>query len=398
MMNKIELLSPAGSMDRLKIALLYGADAVYIGGRDYSLRANAKNFSIDEIREACQYAHKLGKKVYVAVNIIFHNEDTIGLVDYLKELEACQVDAIVVADPLVINLVHENNINIAIHVSTQYSVVNYEAAMFFKNLGVERIVLGRETSREEIKEIIDKTGLDIEIFIHGAMCSSYSGRCVLSNYFTNRDANRGGCAQICRWNFDLERDNEKILNKTRFTMCCKDLCMLKYLGDIIDIGVCSLKVEGRMRSVYYVATVINTYRKAIDAYYNGTLTEEKYREYYKVLGRVANRDNVAQFYDKMPGVDEQYFGEREEVSNQDYLGIVEEYNDGYVSIREKNFFRPGDEVEIISPNRETFSFIVPKIYDKDMNELECARHPEEIIKFKLDCVVDKYDMIRIKVK
>lgn len=153
-MNKIELLSPAGSMDRLKIALLYGADAVYIGGRDYSLRANAKNFSIDEIREACQYAHKLGKKVYVAVNIIFHNEDTIGLVDYLKELEACQVDAIVVADPLVINLVHENNINIAIHVSTQYSVVNYEAVMFFKNLGVERIVLGRETSREEIKEII----------------------------------------------------------------------------------------------------------------------------------------------------------------------------------------------------------------------------------------------------
>ena len=397
-MNKIELLSPAGSMDRLKIALLYGADAVYIGGRDYSLRANAKNFSIDEIREACQYAHKLGKKVYVAVNIIFHNEDTIGLVDYLKELEACQVDAIVVADPLVINLVHENNINIAIHVSTQYSVVNYEAVMFFKNLGVERIVLGRETSREEIKEIIDKTGLDIEIFIHGAMCSSYSGRCVLSNYFTNRDANRGGCAQICRWNFDLERDNEKILNKTRFTMCCKDLCMLKYLGDIIDIGVCSLKVEGRMRSVYYVATVINTYRKAIDDYYNGTLTEEKYRDYYKVLGRVANRDNVAQFYDKMPGVDEQYFGEREEVSNQDYLGIVEEYKDGFVSIREKNFFRPGDEVEIISPNRETFSFIVPKIYDKDMNELECARHPEEIIKFKLDYMVDKYDMMRIKVK
>lgn len=397
-MNKIELLSPAGSMDRLKIALLYGADAVYIGGRDYSLRANAKNFSIDEIREACEYAHKLGKKVYVAVNIIFHNEDTVGLIDYLKELEDCQVDAIVVADPLVINLVHENNINIPIHVSTQYSVVNYEAAMFFKNIGVERIVLGRETSRCEIKEIIDKTGLDIEIFIHGAMCSSYSGRCVLSNYFTNRDANRGGCAQICRWNFDLERDDEKILNKTRFTMCCKDLCMLKYLSDIIDIGVCSLKVEGRMRSVYYVATVINTYRKAIDDYYNGTLTEEKYREYYKVLGRVANRDNVAQFYDKMPGVDEQYFGEREEVSNQDYLGIVEEYNDGYVSIREKNFFRPGDEVEIISPNRETFNFIVPKIYDKDMNELECARHPEEIIKFKLDYMVDKYDMMRIKVK
>lgn len=397
-MNKIELLAPAGNLEKLKFAYLYGADACYIGGRDFSLRANAKNFSVEEINEACSYAHNLGKRVYVTVNIVFHNEDINGIIDYLKELAKAKVDAIIVSDPLVIDVVKENNIDLEIHISTQASTLNYEAVDFWKKEGASRVVLARELSKDEIKEIIDRTGMEIECFVHGAMCSSYSGRCVLSNYFTNRDANRGGCAQICRWNFDLERDNEKILNKTRFTMCCKDLCMLKYLGDIIDIGVCSLKVEGRMRSVYYVATVINTYRKAIDDYYNGTLTEEKYRDYYKVLGRVANRDNVAQFYDKMPGVDEQYFGEREEVSNQDYLGIVEEYNDGYVSIREKNFFRPGDEVEIISPNRETFSFIVPKIYDKDMNELECARHPEEIIKFKLDCIVDKYDMMRIKVK
>ena len=274
-MKKVELLSPAGSIERLKIALLYGADAVYIGGRDYSLRANAKNFSLDEINEACEYAHKLNKRVYVTVNIVFHNEDIEGLVDYLKELEKCQVDAVIISDPLVINIIHENKIKIPIHISTQYSSVNYEVVNFWKKLGVERVVLGRETSKEEIKEIIDRTGMDIEIFIHGAMCASYSGRCVLSNYLTNRDANRGGCAQICRWNFEMDVDGEIVPSNTKFTMCSKDLCMLEVIPDIINIGVCSLKVEGRMRSIYYIATVINTYRRAIDDYYNGMLDDKK---------------------------------------------------------------------------------------------------------------------------
>lgn len=397
-MKKVELLSPAGSIERLKIALLYGADAVYIGGRDYSLRANAKNFSLDEIKEACEYAHKLNKRVYVTVNIVFHNEDIKGLVDYLKELEKCQVDAVIISDPLVINIIHENKIKIPIHISTQYSSVNYEVVNFWKKLGVERVVLGRETSKEEIKEIIDRTGMDIEIFIHGAMCASYSGRCVLSNYLTNRDANRGGCAQICRWNFDLEKDGDVIPSDTKFTMCSKDLCMLEVIPDIIDIGVCSLKVEGRMRSIYYIATVINTYRRAIDDYYNGMLDDKKIKKYLKVLNRVANRDNAVQFFDKFPTEEEQYFGEREEVSNQDYLGIVDDYDGEYVSLITKNFFKPGDEVEIISPDRETFSFVVPEIYDNELNILDCARHPEEIIKFKLDKDVSKYDMMRIKIK
>lgn len=397
-MKKVELLSPAGSIERLKIALLYGADAVYIGGRDYSLRANAKNFSLDEIKEACEYAHKLNKRVYVTVNIVFHNEDIKGLVDYLKELEKCQVDAVIISDPLVINIIHENKIKIPIHISTQYSSVNYEVVNFWKKLGVERVVLGRETSKEEIKEIIDRTGMDIEIFIHGAMCASYSGRCVLSNYLTNRDANRGGCAQICRWNFDLEKDGKTVPSDTKFTMCSKDLCMLEVIPDVIDIGVCSLKVEGRMRSIYYIATVINTYRRAIDDYYNGMLDDKKIKKYLKVLNRVANRDNAVQFFDKFPTEEEQYFGEREEVSNQDYLGIVDDYDGEYVSLITKNFFKPGDEVEIISPDRETFSFVVPEIYDNELNILDCARHPEEIIKFKLDKDVSKYDMMRIKIK
>ena len=227
-MNKIELLAPAGNLEKLKFAYLYGADACYIGGRDFSLRANAKNFSIEEINEACSYAHNLGKRVYVTVNIVFHNEDINGIIDYLKELAKAKVDAIIVSDPLVIDVVKENNIDLEIHISTQASTLNYEAVDFWKKEGVSRVVLARELSKDEIKEIIDRTGMEIECFVHGAMCSSYSGRCVLSNYFTNRDANRGGCAQICRWEMPLfDKDNNEIKSDTLFTASSKDLMMAR---------------------------------------------------------------------------------------------------------------------------------------------------------------------------
>lgn len=397
-MGKIELLSPAGSLEKLKIALLYGADAVYFGGRNYSLRANAKNLDLSEIKEACDYAHRLHKKVYITVNIVFHNEDSYGLVEYLTELEKCGVDAIIVSDPQVINLVHANKINIPIHISTQYSIVNYEAVNFFKKFGVERVVLGREASKEEIQEIIDRCGVEVETFVHGAMCSSYSGRCVLSNYFTNRDANRGGCSQICRWDFSLYANGEQVDSDTKFTMCSKDLCLLSYLPDMISIGISSLKVEGRMRSIYYIATVINTYRRAIDDYYAGILNDEKIEYYLKVLRRVANRDSAPQFFNGAPGMEEQYFLGREENSNQDYLGIVNSYDGEFVTLTQKNYFKPGDVVEFISPTRETFSYVIPQIYDTDGNMLECARHPEQIIRFKMDREVCPYDMMRIKIK
>lgn len=395
-MKKVELLSPAGNFERLKIALLYGADAVYFGGRNYSLRANAKNFSLSEIKEACEYAHSLNKKVYVTVNIVFHDEDTEGLVDYLKELEQCGVDAIIVSDPTVISLVKEHQINLPIHISTQYSSLNTETVKFFKELGAERVVLGREASKEEIKEIIDETGIEIETFVHGAMCASYSGRCVLSNYFTNRDANRGGCSQICRWTFDMYEDNRLIDSPIKFTMSSKDLRMLECLPDMIDLGISSLKVEGRMRSIYYIATVISTYRHAIDECYQDALTTEKIAYYKKVLNRVANRDSAPQFFNKFPGVEEQYFSGREEVTNQDYLAIVDDYDGEYVYLTVKNYFKLGDEVEFISPTNETFSYVVPEIYDLEGNILECARHPEEKIKFKLDKTVNQYDMMRIR--
>lgn len=398
-MKKIELLAPAGNLEKLKFAFMYGADACYIGGRNFSLRANAKNFSIDEIREATLYAHSLNKKIYVTVNIVFHNEDLDGLCEYLRELSDIKVDAIIVSDPFIIDIINENNIDLKVHISTQASTLNVETVRFWKSLGVERVVLAREASHEDIRDIIEKTGMEIEIFVHGAMCSSYSGRCVLSNYFTNRDANRGGCAQICRWETNLyDSKLNMVKDTTLFTCSSKDLMMATCIPDIIESGITSLKVEGRMRSNYYVATVINTYRNMIDDYYDNKLSKDRLDRYIKILERVANREAVVQFWDKVPSLDEQYYLGRNEISNQDFLGIVTDYDEDtkMVTITERNYFETGDEVEIFGPNIETFSFFVPDIYDVDGNKVNVARHPEEILRFKLDKKVYKNDIIRVK--
>ncbi len=399
-MNKVELLAPAGDFERLKIAYLYGADAVYIGGKDYSLRANATNFSLDEIKKASEYAHKIDKKLYVTVNIVFHNENYRGLVDYLKKLAEYKIDAIISSDPSIIDIIKDNNIDLNIHISTQMSSANYESALFWKKEGASRLVLARECSRQDIKEIIEKAGIEVECFLHGAMCSAYSGRCVLSNYFTNRDANRGGCAQICRWCFDLASQDKVIENDTKFTMSTKDLSMIKNLKDMIDIGVTSLKVEGRMRSNYYIATVISTYREAIDNYYNNTLTLELIEYYSNILNRVANRESTPQFYNEPDSIKDQYFLGRQEVSNQDFLGIILSYDKKKkeVTLTQRNYFKPGDKVEIFGPNIKTFSFTIPKtIYNEKGEIVEVANHPKEIIKFKLDKEVYKDDIMRLKV-
>ena len=398
-MNKVELLAPAGSMEKLKVALLYGADAVYIGGKDYSLRANATNFKLSEIKEAVKYAHQLKKKVYVTVNIVFHNENFDNLINYLKSLELVGVDAIIASDPSIIDIINKNKINLDIHLSTQMSTANYEAVKFWKNEGIKRIVLARECSSEDIKAIIDKTGIEVECFLHGAMCSAYSGRCVLSNYFTNRDANRGGCAQICRWVFDLNDGTNDINSDTKFTMCSKDLSMINCLKEMIDIGISSLKVEGRMRSNYYIATVISTYREAIDLYYKKELTEELIEYYSKILNRVANRESTDQFFKSKPSLKDQYFIGRAEYSNQDFLGIVLDYDKktNIVTLTQRNYFKPGDVVEIFGPSIKTFSFTIPDIYNEEGDKIEVANHPKEIIKFKLNRPVYKNDIMRIKV-
>ncbi|MBR1679995.1 MAG: U32 family peptidase [Bacilli bacterium] len=387
----IELLAPAGDIEKLKFALLYGADAVYIGGQNFSLRANAKNFSLEDIKEAVEFAHSLNKRVYVTVNIVFHDEDLSGLEQYLKELSLIKVDAIIVSDFYVIKLIEDKKIPLEVHVSTQASTLNSAAAKFYQKHGVKRIVLAREASKENIQKIKEKTGLDLECFVHGAMCTSISGRCVLSNSLTNRDANRGGCAQICRWTFQSE-------NKPVFSMTSKDLNMVAHIESMIDIGVNSFKVEGRMRGIYYIATVIISYRKMIDKVLNHTLTIEDQQHYLKVLNRVANRESKDQFYKNFPDETDQYFLGREEVSNQDFLGLVLDYDEEHkiALIEQRNYFKVGDIVEFFGPNLEVSEYQIQEIQDEKGTKIEVANHPNMIVRLPIGFKVQKYDMMRIK--
>ncbi len=392
-MKKIELLAPAGDLERLKVTLLYGADAVYIGGMRFGLRANATNFSIDEIKEACTFAHQLGKKVYITVNIVFHNEDTKDIYHYLEEIVEAGVDGIIVSDPFIISYIHEHFPKVEIHVSTQNSTCNYETVEFFKKQGVKRVVTARELSREEIQEIIEKTGMDIEIFIHGAMCTFYSGRCVLSNYLTNRDSNRGGCSQVCRFAFSVDGQDEK------FTMATKDLNMARYIQDAIRIGVRSLKIEGRMRSLYYLATVVSCYRKLIDSIYDHTLTEEKLTYLEKVLGRVANRETSSHYFTKLADEKDQYYTGRQELSNQDFLALITNYDkkSGKITMLERNYFSVGDEVEIFTPSGKIYSFIVDNLQNHNGESISVARHPDETLYMYFKGNIVPYSMMRKKV-
>ncbi|MDD2435463.1 MAG: U32 family peptidase [Bacilli bacterium] len=401
-MNKIikkpELLAPAGDIERLKIALLYGADAVYIGGSMFGLRANAINFSIDEIKESVTFAHDLGKKVYVTVNIILHNEEIDLLVDYLKELDRIGVDAIIISDPTVLSLAKKHT-NLEIHISTQQSTLNYEAMQFWKSEGATRVVMGREVTKDELIEIKNKVDIEIECFIHGAMCASYSGRCVLSNFLTNRDSNRGGCSQICRWDFDLLDEHQKPLRgEKEFTFCTKDLSMLKYIPDMIDIGISSLKIEGRMRSIYYIATIVDTYRRVIDEYCNDPVNYSYNEKYEKILRNCANRDSVPQFFNNIYDCRCQYYNGREEVSNQDFLGIVLAYdkNTKLATIEQRNYFKVGDEIEIFGPNMNIIDLIINNIWDENNQEIDIVRHPRQRVKIKIEDEVYPNNLIRVK--
>jgi len=397
-MKKIELLAPAGNLEKVKWAFMYGADAVYLGGRDYSLRANAENLSVEEIKEACDYAHNLGKKVYVTTNIVFHNEDFNGLEDYLKGLYNAKVDAVIVSDPSVISLIKEVVPNLEIHISTQQNTLNYEVCNFWSEEGAKRVVLGRECSKEDMMSILKNSNIDIEVFIQGAMCVSYSGRCVLSNYFTNRDSNRGGCSQICRWNFDLyDEYKNKISSDEDFAITVKDLTLIPYIGELIDMGISSLKIEGRMRSVYYIATVLHVYRKVIDEYYKNGKVENIDKYNYEIF-RCANRDSVPQFYLGKPGVEEQYYSGREEVSNKDFLGIVLDYDDENkeIILEQRNYFKIGDEMTIFGPNIDDFDLKVEYIKDENNAYIDVARHPKQIVRIPCDTKVYKNDIIRVK--
>ena len=389
---KYELLLPAGDLDRLKIACKYGADAVYIGGYNYSLRANANNFSLDEIEEGVEFAHSLGKKVFVTVNMIFHNEDLDGLDKYLKDLSDIGIDSYIVSDFAVIEAIKRLNIKTPFFISTQKSITNKEAVKFYKSLGAYRVVLARECTREDIIDIKENTDVEVEVFIHGAMCTSYSGRCVMSNYVTLRDSNRGGCSQVCRFSFDCGEEDE-------YAFSSKDLNMIDYLPDMMKLGIESYKIEGRMKSLYYIATVANAYRTIMDKVIDNTLTQDDMDYYKKVLNRVSNRENIPQFYGEEISEKAQYYTGRQEVSNQDFLAFVKSYDSKKeeITVEQRNKFSVGDEVEVFGPNTSVKSFKIEYILNEDNEYVESSNHAQEIVKINIPFEVHEGDIIRVKI-
>ena len=352
-MKKPELLAPAGDLERLKIALLYGADAVYLGGNMFNLRANANNLTEEELKEGVEFAHKLNKKIYITVNISMHNKELVKIKEYLITLDKLNVDAIIITDPAIIPIAKKYT-NLTLHLSTQTSSLNKEAIEFWKNEGVERVVLARECTKEDIEDIKKNVDIELEVFIHGAMCASYSGRCVLSNFLTGRDANRGGCSQICRWDFDLYEGDNHLEGDKPFTFCTKDLSMAGFIPDLIKTGADSFKIEGRMRSAYYIATIVRTYRKIIDEYCQNPENYTYNVKYEQTLRRVANRDSITQFFNGDYSKDVQYYNGREEKTNQDFIGTVLDYDDEtkLAKVEQRNYFKKGDKIEVFGPNDE----------------------------------------------
>jgi Collagenase and related proteases len=400
--KKPELLAPAGNLEKLKIAVMYGADAVFIGGQEYGLRSNADNFSIEEIKEGVQFANQYGAKIYVTTNIYAHNENIPGLDQYLKALEDAGVAGVIVADPLIIETCRKVAPKLEVHLSTQQSLSNWKAVQFWKEEGLERVVLARETSAEEIREIKEKVDIEIETFIHGAMCIAYSGRCTLSNHMTARDSNRGGCCQSCRWDYDLYeyyKGKEVPMfdeQDSPFAMSAKDLKLVESIPKMIEMGIDSLKIEGRMKSIHYVATVVSVYRKVIDAYCADPDHFVMKQEWLEELDKCANRETAPAFFEGVPGYQEQLFGTHSKKTAYDFVGLVLDWNPEtkMVTLQQRNHFRPGDEVEFFGTQIDNFRIVIDKIWDEDGNELDAARHPLQIIRFKCEHPLYPYNMMR----
>lgn len=414
--RKPELLIPASSLEVLKVAVLYGADAVYIGGEMYGLRAKAKNFSREDMAEGIRFAHAHGKKVYVTANITAHNRDLSGVAEYFRELSCLDVaedgtpirpDALIISDPGVFELAKEYAPEIDKHISTQANNVNYGTYLFWQRMGATRVVSARELSMAEIKEIREHIPeeLEIETFIHGAMCISYSGRCLLSNYFTGRDANLGACTHPCRWKYYLMEENRPgeylpVFENDRGTYIfnSKDLCMIEYIPEIVDAGINSLKVEGRMKTALYVAAVARTYRKAIDDFFE---SPEKYQEnlpyYREEIAKCTYRQFTTGFFFDKPKSDAQIYDNNVYVKEYTYLGIVNQVTEeGYAVIEQRNKFAVGDTLEVMKKNGENVSATVLSLKDEEGNEMESCPHPQQKIYVKLSEVPEAFDLLRQK--
>lgn len=387
-----ELLAPAGDLEKLKYALIYGADAVFIGGQEFSLRARASNFTIPMIKEAVKFAHSLGKKVYITTNIIPHNHDFKNLKNYLLKLEKAGVDAIICASYSIIQTAKKYT-NLELHLSTQQSSLNSNTILFWKNLGIKRIVLGRELDIKAIKSL-NRHNLDIEVFIHGGMCMSYSGRCSLSNTFTLRDANRGGCAHSCRWNYKLYNNKNKKLSDNTVSLSAKDLSAVNGLKDLLDIQVSSLKIEGRMKSLHYIATICKTYRKMIDEY---ILTKDinNLDKYYDQLQKAENRETSSGYLDGNMDTSKQLYNIDQSRPNQNFCGLVrEKLEDNYYLVEERNRFSINDQIEIFSPDQDNLYFKVEKIIDQNGDFIETARKAKELVKVYIPYDISKYSILR----
>lgn len=404
-MRKTELLIPAGSLDVLKTAVIYGADAVYIGGEAFGLRAKAKNFSNEEIREGIGFAHERGVKVYITANILAHNEDLDGVEAYFEELREIGPDALIISDPGVFGIARRVLPGMEIHISTQANNTNYETYRFWYELGAKRVVSARELSLEEIREIRERIPEDMEIesFIHGAMCISYSGRCLLSNYFTGRDANQGACTHPCRWKYSIVEETRPgevmpVFENERGTYIfnSKDLCMIEHVPEMIEAGIDSFKIEGRMKTALYVATVARTYRKAIDDYLE---SPEKYREnleWYKAeIGKCTYREFTTGFYFGKADETTQIYDSNTYVKNYTYLGTVEGVDErGFCRIEQKNKFSVGEEIEVMKPDGRNVLVTVKGIWDEDGLSMESAPHPKQGLYVDLGGAAEGFDILR----
>ncbi|EKU71517.1 U32 family peptidase [Selenomonas sp. F0473] len=402
MKRRIELLAPAGTMEKLRMAFAYGADAAYLGGRQFGLRAFGGNFSHDEIAAAVQFAHAAGKKIYVTVNVFPHNEDVDALPEYLRFLADARVDAVLVADLGVFMLCRETAPRLPVHISTQANNVNWRTAAAWKQLGAERVVLARELSREEIREIRRHTDVELEMFVHGAMCISYSGRCLLSSYFTGRDANRGSCAQSCRWKYALVEESRPgeyypIVEDERGTyiMNSKDLCLLPYLDEVVACGIDSLKIEGRMKSVHYAAGVVKTYRAALDACMTGTPFMPQ-PEWLAELEKVSHRAYTTGFFFEKPTEKDQIYGTSSYEQTSDFIGLVRSYdaNTGLATVEQRNHMKLGQEIEVFQPEERGFRQELTEMWDAAGTPIAAAPHPQQIVRIRMTRPVAPYSILR----
>lgn len=405
-MKKPELLLPANNLEVLKVAIVYGADAVYIGGSAFGLRAAAKNFTLSEMKEAIEFAHSFNKKVYVTANIFAHNRDLEGIKEYFKELKDVKPDAVIISDPGVFKLAQEIMPEIDIHISTQANNTNYETYKFWYEQGAKRLVCARELSLEEIVDIKKniKENEEIEVFIHGAMCISYSGRCLLSNYLAHRDANQGECTHPCRWKYNLveeTRPNEymPIYENERGTYIfnSKDLCMIEHIPELIDAKIDSFKIEGRMKNALYVATMTRTYRKAIHDYCNNPKTYQSNLNWYKEeILKCTYRQYTTGFFFEKANENSQIYENNTYVKDYTFLGVIEKVENGLAVIHQVNKFCVNNNIELIKPNGETLKVSVKNMFDKDLKPIESAPRPAELIYVDLGLIPNTYDILRMK--